>query len=157
MTLLTLGSTLYLVLGGGAVFGVLLPWFIPTVYGSPYAPAIGAAEWLLPGMMALTIFRTLASAAAGMGRPEYTSYAALAALLGTTALDLLLIPRWGIVAASWASSAGYWLAAVLLLILYSRLTRASVWDVMRGLATQPAVRLRDYWRSRSFAGSEHAR
>jgi O-antigen/teichoic acid export membrane protein len=149
VAVLALGSSLYLVLGGGILMAALLPWVLPYLYGRAFAPAVPAAEWLLPGMLGLTVVTTLSGALAGLGRPEYMTYAMLVGLLASTALDFGLIPRFGMLGAAWASSIAYWLAALTILLLYVRQCHAAMGTVLRGLAVEPALWLCGHRRGRS--------
>ncbi len=127
---------------------LLTRWLIPLFYGQAFASAIPAAQWLLPGMLALTIVKTLSVVVSGLGRPEYMTYGILVGLLGTTVLDFLLIPHFGIIGAAWASSLAYWLAAATLFILYVRLSKASPTAFVRGLLIEPVVWSRRRWNKR---------
>jgi O-antigen/teichoic acid export membrane protein len=94
-----------LILAGGmaAVAGPL----IAAVYGSAFAPSANALRVLLLGAVAMAPAKLALNHLAGTGRPQYLSYAAFIGLAVTTALDLALIPRWGMMGAAWASSAAY--------------------------------------------------
>lgn len=146
VTLLTLGASLYLVFGGSIALGLALPWLIPFLYGHAFAGSIPAALWLIPGMLALTVVKILNHAVAGFGRPEYATYTTFAGLAATVALDVLLIPRYGIVGAAWASTLAYSLSALVILHLYMRLGRAGAGDVARGLVMEPAVWFKERWK-----------
>jgi O-antigen/teichoic acid export membrane protein len=115
------------------------------LYGRAFAAAIPAAQWLLPGMLALAIVKTLSSIVAGLGRPEAMTYAILVGLVGTVALDFWLIPRVGIIGAAWASSIAYWASALALFMFYVRHSKVSPRLVIRGLVIEPIVWLRRRW------------
>ncbi len=139
VTLLTLGSSLYLVVGAAAVLAVLLPWLIPLLYGGRFAPAIPAAYWLLPGMISLTVVKVLCHVLAGFGRPEYATYTTAVGLFFTVPLDFLLIPRMGIVGAAFASTVAYSAAAVAAFGFYRRCVSVAATDTLLGLARDPVV------------------
>ncbi len=137
VTFLALGVALYLVVSGILALEVLLPWLIPHVFGRAFASAVPAAQWLLPGMAALTVVRVLSYASAGIGKPEYATYTMAVGLGGTIPLDLLLIPRMGILGAAVASTVAYSLSALTVLALYVRLRGLSWRQVFDGLVFEP--------------------
>ena len=150
--ILYLGVSFYLVLAGGVALAAVLPWVIPLAYGAAFAAAVPATWWLLPGMLALTILKTLSSAVSGMGRPETMTYSILVGLVGTIVLDFLLIPRFGIVGAASASTVAYWLSAVMILRLYAKCNRLPVIEVLRGMIREPIVWAAAHaWNVRSLA------
>jgi O-antigen/teichoic acid export membrane protein len=151
VTILTVGFSLYLVLGGGIILTASLPWLIPHLYGKAFASGARAAQWLIPGMVALTIVKTISSAVAGLGRPEYMTYSILVGLLGTLGLNCVLIPRYGVMGAAWASSGAYWISALAILSLYAGLGKLSPGFVMGRMVVEPAVWLRN----RCLSGQMH--
>lgn len=80
---------------------------ISAVYGPAFAPSANALRILLLGAIAMAPAKLALNHLAGTGRPQYLSYASLIGLAVTAALDLALIPRWGMMGAAWASSAAY--------------------------------------------------
>lgn len=142
MTLVTLGVSLYVVVVGALIMEVVVPRLITMVFGPAFAGGIPAAHWLLPGMIALTVVRILSYASAGLGRPEHATYATIIGVGGTIPLDLLLIPRMGIVGAAMASTIAYSLSAISILVLFVRLRKLTVPEVLDGLFIDPARWLR---------------
>lgn len=130
-----------LVLGGGSVFMVLSGWLFPFVYGEKFSGAVIAFRWLMPGilfacgskMMALLIIRT--------GKVGFNALASGFGLLFTIALNLLLVPRYGLVGAAIASSGAY--LAVLLVVLWVVFRRLGVpWDNYYILMPKDIARLK---------------
>jgi O-antigen/teichoic acid export membrane protein len=124
LTVKTLGASLYLVTLGGILLGILIPYALPVLYGSAFRSSVGVSLCLLPGMLALTIVKILTNAVAGCGRPEFASYTTSIGLVATIALDLILIPRFGILGAAWASVLSYVLWAIVVSLFYVRLMKA---------------------------------
>jgi O-antigen/teichoic acid export membrane protein len=117
--------------GGMCLVVVLLSHFIILLlYGADYLPAAPALIALMPGTWTLSVGKLLAIHLSGSGRPEVGTMGALASLASTVALDLLLIPRFGIVGASVASSVSYTLSTVVILIVFLRVTGLGVADVV---------------------------
>ena len=80
---------------------------ITGLYGPSFAPAVPALWILLTGIVALAPGKVIVSHLAATGKSQYVSYMALAGLGLTLALDLLLIPRFGINGAAAASALAY--------------------------------------------------
>ena len=78
---------------------------------------------LLPGVVLLGGGKVLTNDIAGRGYPHYNSIAAGFALVITLALDLLLIPRMGIVGAALASTVAYSATFIMAVVFYSVVSR----------------------------------
>jgi O-antigen/teichoic acid export membrane protein len=85
---------------------------VDLLYGKDFAPSAAAWRVLLLGAVAMVPAKLALNHLAGIGRPQYLSYAALLGLAATATMDLALIPRWGMMGAAWASSAAYLLVAL---------------------------------------------
>lgn len=103
---------------------------IAGVFGSEFAPSVLPFLLLLPGVVALSIGKVLANDLAGRGKPEYWTIGAWASLGMTIALDLVLIPRWGIAGAAISSSLSYGLLSLIVLAAFKRMTRISFRDLL---------------------------
>lgn len=94
-----------------AVGGLGLAWvgrpFIRIVYSADFLPAYGPLLALLPGVILLGSAKVLTNEIAGRGYPHYNSINSGVALIVTIGLDLVLIPRYGVLGASIASSIAY--------------------------------------------------
>lgn len=94
----------------------LVPW----IFGAEYHPSVAPLLWLLPGIVAFSVTNVIASYLAGIGKPRLNLYVALAGLVITIVLDLLLIPSLGIVGAAIASTFSYVTSTVIILWLFRR-------------------------------------
>jgi O-antigen/teichoic acid export membrane protein len=87
-----------------------------------YTNAFRDAYWpllaLLPGVILLGAGRVLTSDIAGRGYPQYNSISSATTLVLTIVLDLMLIPRFGILGASIASSIAYTFTFLMTLWFY---------------------------------------
>ncbi len=92
--------------------------FINIVYSPAFASAYGPMLALLPGVVLLGGGKVLTNEIAGRGYPQYNSIASGASMVLTVGLDLLLIPRLGVLGASVASSIAYVAIFVLALVFY---------------------------------------
>jgi O-antigen/teichoic acid export membrane protein len=87
-------------------------WFVAPVairflYGDDFIAAVWAFRLLLPGIVALSVYRPLATALLMEGRPLNVTALGLVALTVNLVANLLLLPSVGIVGASIASSLAY--------------------------------------------------
>ncbi len=99
---------------GGGVAGILALLAVPMVrflYGEPFVPAVQALWVLLPGVVAFGVQRPCGAHLLRLNRPFTISAVSTAAVLLNIALNMLWIPRWGIVGAALASTASYTLSA----------------------------------------------
>lgn len=111
-----------LALTGLIVVGLLaLGWlFVPLVYGPAYRATVPPFLILLPGVMAMVIYKVLTRSFTSQNRLQVPILAASAALMLNFGLDWLLVPRWGVVGAAIASTVGYAAAGTVLLAFFLR-------------------------------------
>jgi O-antigen/teichoic acid export membrane protein len=114
----------------GVVSGVLLllfaPWGVSLVFGASFQAGAKALMWLVPGSVIFTTNTVLAGYFAGVGRPRVNLVVACIGLLITIPLDIILIPRSGIVGAAIASSASYAASAIAIGWLFIHETGVSI-------------------------------
>jgi len=101
--------------------------FIGLLYGVDFLPSVMPLLILLPGIVVLGFAKILASDLAGRGRPEFGTYAALVSLAVNIPLNLILIPKWGISGAAFASSVAYLIATAILLVSFLKFS-GSTWQ-----------------------------
>ncbi len=107
---------------GALALALLSRWIVLLLYSEAFLPAVGALQALLAGIVALSAGRVLSNDIAGRGRPILNAYGGLAAVATNVALNLLWIPRYGIVGAAWASTVSYSVSFLMALFLYCRLS-----------------------------------
>jgi O-antigen/teichoic acid export membrane protein len=114
---------------GTAIAAVFLYWSSPfliqLLYGSEFAAASDVLRIILPGVVFLTISRIVANDIAGRGRPGINTILAGVALVINLIANLLLISRFGIRGAAWASTISYTANAILKTIIYSHIAGVS--------------------------------
>jgi O-antigen/teichoic acid export membrane protein len=109
MVLTSIGALLFALLGRPLIF-----WIYSPTFAGAYLPLL----LLLPGVVLLGGARVLTNAIAGRGQPHYSSLSFGLGFVLTVALDLLLIPRYGVPGASVASSVAYGAIFAAALIFY---------------------------------------
>lgn len=101
-----------------AVGAPLIRW----IFGVPYAGAYEPLVWMLPGLIASGYGSVLNTKLAGQGYPPVTMWAPGVALALNIALNLVLIPQYGLVGAALSTSVAYLLWALIVTIAYQRST-----------------------------------
>lgn len=114
---------------GAAVFVFFSQWIVLLLYSETFLPSVSALRALLPGIVTLSAGRVLANDIAGRGLPELNIYTGVAAVSTNIALNLLWIPRFGIVGAALASTVSYTVSFLLSLFFYCRLS-GNPWQVV---------------------------
>ena len=96
---------------------------VPFVFGQAYSPSILPLLILMPGVFMFAIWKVLHADLVAQGFPLKYSATAAVAMATMVALDLILIPRWGINGAALASTIAYTAATVLVIYWYLRITK----------------------------------
>jgi len=120
--------SLWIALAAGAFGAVVLVLggrtLLRLLYSEAFVPSYGALIALLPGVVLLGGAKILANDIAGRGYPHLNSIGSGIALAFTIVLDLVLIPRHGIVGAAAASSVAYAVGFAYTLWAFTRIRRA---------------------------------
>jgi O-antigen/teichoic acid export membrane protein len=101
------------------IFG---PRLVRAVYGSQFTDAGVALRLILPGIVAYSVVAVLSRYITGRGKPGTGTLILIGGLVVNVAINLVLIPRYGISGAAAASSISYLLTAVLTLVVFHRLS-----------------------------------
>ena len=96
---------------------------IVLIFSDAFAASYPPLLALLPGVVLLGGGKVLTSEIAGRGYPEYNSINAGLGLALTVILDLVLIPRYGVMGAAVASSVAYSAIFLLAVYFYLRISR----------------------------------
>jgi len=105
-------NAIFMTLVGAVVMFVVSRQLILFVFGPGMIPALHPLWLLLPGIVTLTASKVISSYLGGIGKPTYSTFIGAGTVILTIALDLLLIPRYGISGAAAASSIVYTCTAV---------------------------------------------
>ena len=101
----------------GAIAFLVSPTIIDLLYGTDYLPAATAFQWLVPGIVFLSVNVIIMNFFAAEGMPVVVVLSPLVALLVKLGLGLMLIPEYGIPGASAAAAVSY-LAALSISVAY---------------------------------------
>ncbi|HYM09356.1 MAG TPA: oligosaccharide flippase family protein, partial [Bryobacterales bacterium] len=110
--------------GAAAALALAAPFAIRFFYGRAYGPSVSPFLLLLPGICGMAASSIQSAYLSGVGMVHINAAVAAAGLALNVALNLLLIPRYGISGAAVASSLTYWAQAIALIAAVSRLTHA---------------------------------
>ncbi len=105
---------------------VLAKPLIRLMYGSEFLPALAPLLWLVPGIFLLSFSKILTVDLSGRNRRFPTTAATCVAFLVNLGLNLLWIPRHGMLGAAWSSSIAYTLQSALMIVFFVRITGVPV-------------------------------
>lgn len=123
-------NTLFITLLGCLLFFALGKVVILVAFGARFLPALRPLQILLPGIAALSIPKVLSFDLTGRGKPLINTYAAVISLAVNIPLNLLLIPKWGINGAAFASTVAYVLAAGIVLFAFLKISKNNLSDTI---------------------------
>lgn len=106
----------------------VVPWLVPLIYGTPFAPSVLAFFALLPGVVADGVTRILWNFQTTQGRLYWRQ--AIASTLFNVVLVVLLVPRWGVVGAALASSISYTAIGIFVVTRFCSDTGSRLSDVL---------------------------
>jgi len=115
--------------GAGAI-AVVAPTIIPLLYGDAFRPSVTILLVLLPGTVAMMVFKILRQDLAGRGQPWAAGTIILGMLLCTAALGSWLIPHYGPLGAAINLSFTFTLGTIALAIQYSRCSGIALSDIV---------------------------
>jgi len=113
-------TVLWITALGAIMLAAASKWVILTLYSESFLPAVNVLRGLVIGIVALSAGRILSNALAGYGRPVLNIYTGIVAVITNVVLNLLWVPRYGIVGAAWASSVSYTVSFLGSLYFYCR-------------------------------------
>lgn len=114
---------------GPPVIRLLLPAFVGSI--NPFL-------FLLPGVVIFSLTNVLATYLTAAGKPGYNAAIALISFLFTVIFDILLIPRYGMSGAAFASGISYTLSTILTLIVFWRVSKISVRETLEIVTSMSA-------------------
>ncbi len=118
--------TVFLALAGALALLLAGPIAVPLLFGPKFAGAVAPMLWLLPGLVMMALYQILTRNFTSRGKQEINIVAAVLALGLNVGLNVVLIPRWGIVGAAIAHDLSYSTAALVLLVAFVRESGHSV-------------------------------
>ncbi|OOF56406.1 flippase [Rodentibacter genomosp. 2] len=124
LTLDSARMTLLVTLLIGAAFAVLAPIVVDWLFGEDYNQAVYVVLFLLPGILAWTPSRILANDLAARGFAELNLKNSYWVFVINVALSLCLVPLFGLIGASLATTMAYTMDLVLRLKAFEQVTKS---------------------------------
>lgn len=115
---------------GGVLCIVAGPFLVPLWYGRAYAPASRPLMYATAGAVMMSVFTIITRDFTSRNNQAVNIRAGLAALASNVALNIFMIPAWGIVGAALSTSISYSLAAVMVMIPYQRESGMALSDML---------------------------
>lgn len=110
-----------------AVICVAFPLLEKLIYKPDYSEAMYPLMIILPGLVLKGLFRVLMGGLDGLGKPQYSTIASYVALASTVTLNIILIPRFGMIGAA-ASTSITGVVAFFVMAHYYRKISAANWS-----------------------------
>jgi O-antigen/teichoic acid export membrane protein len=106
-----------------SVGNLCLGWrLIPFFYGPAYRPAVAPFFVLMPGILAMAVYKVLTRNYTSRNRQQVSVLVAGMALVLNVILNLYMIPRFGVLGAAFASLLSYTVSAIVLLLVFKNET-----------------------------------
>jgi O-antigen/teichoic acid export membrane protein len=122
LTVVVARNTLWLTAIVGGILVITASWVVDLLYSSRFSGSAGAVRALAPGIVLFSAARVLGNDIAARGRPLVNSVIAAASVVCNVGLNVLLIPRYGIDGAAWASTGSYSMVFLATAGVYRRVT-----------------------------------
>ena len=108
----------------------LTPPLLPLIFGKSFIPSIRVVQTILPGIVIFMIFRIIESYFAGLGKPMLSVMTLIPSLLLNIILNLLWIPRYGIIGSAMATNFSYAFATIIFLFVFQKYSRLSFKELL---------------------------
>ena len=118
----SLRAVLAMTFAAAAVLWVVGPRLLEALFGDRFAAAGTPLRALLPGIVGMTMFFVLTSDLGGRGKIKTIAVVSIGSTIANLLLNLLLDRPYGPTGAAIASTITYWLAALVVLVVFARST-----------------------------------
>lgn len=129
-TALVCRCTFAIMLAGAVGYLLVGPAALRLLFGERFEGSVAPMLVLLPGVVLMGQYLILTRNFTSRNRQEVNIAAAVTALATNVVLNLVLIPRWGIVGAAASSVGSYGLAAIVLMVAFVRVSGRPVRDLV---------------------------
>jgi len=123
-------NSLFVVFIMSVILLILARPLIYFLFGPSFLPSVRPLIILLPSIVAFSLVKILASDLAGRGKPEINTLASCVSLAVNIPLNLLLIPRFGIAGAAFATTVAYILATLVTIVAFTHISKVAWTDVL---------------------------
>jgi len=123
-------NTLFITILGAFLLFLLSKWLILLLYSDKFLPSVAPLQILLIGVVAISVERVLVNDILARGKPMINTYITFVALVANITLNVIFIPKYGVIGAAWATNLTYTLNSVIKILVYCKLSGNSVSDVI---------------------------
>lgn len=123
-------NTIFITLIACLLLATIAKPVINIFFTAKFYPALVPFYINLPRTIALSITRVLGGNFQGTGKPEYGTVMAFVSFIITVILDLILIPRFGIVGAAITTTIANWLSAGLGLYIFTKSSKIKLSEML---------------------------
>jgi len=113
------------------VLFIIAPFVIPLIWGQDFGPSVRMLQFLLPGILFISIYRILSSHLSGIGLPQISIYVFVPALVINIILNYIWIPKQGAMGAVLATNVSYTIATIAFVVVYSRIVKMPIGEMFR--------------------------
>jgi O-antigen/teichoic acid export membrane protein len=131
-------ATFVVSFAAGLAAFLLGPPLIPLLLGKSFAGSVNPFLFLLPGVIMFSLTNVLATYLTAAGKPGYNATIAFISFLFTVIFDILLIPRYGMSGAAFASGISYTMSSLMTVIVFwrvSAMTTGELLTIMKSMST----------------------
>jgi len=125
LTPLVFRFVMMLTLLGSLAMAIVAAPIINALWGAEFRDSTRVLLLLLPGIVLGSGSRILANDLSARGKPEINFYISVAVLVGNVILNIMLIPRLGIIGGAISTTIAYTINTALKTAVYTRMTRTS--------------------------------
>lgn len=118
------------VVASAVALALAAPLVVPFLFGENYAASIPPLQILLVAMALLTVYNILSRYFVAIGRQKVNVVTQLLSIAVNIALNIYLIPRYGILGAAWASLVSYALEAFLITFVFVKESGVGLRDAL---------------------------
>ena len=105
-------------------------WLITLLYSDAFSESTKPFQILLIGAVTISGWKILESDLKGRGRPMLNTYATGISAVLNIILNILWIPKFGILGAAWAATISYTVMLLITLVIYSKISGNRITDLL---------------------------
>ena len=123
-------NVLLIILVGAILLFFLSRWLIILVFSEKFLNSVLPFQILLIGAVTMGGWKILANDLYGRGKPELNIYISAMSVGLNVILNVIWIPKFGIIGAAWATSVSYSFAFVAIMIVYNKISGNNMKDIL---------------------------
>jgi len=129
LTILTAKWVFYLTLFIVIFLGISIKYIVSFLYGAEYSQVVLPFILLLPGICLGAMSKIISNSFASLGKPEINLYMGIVILVINITLNILLIPRFGLIGGAIATSVSYTTVTICKLFILKQLQDIKIHNI----------------------------